>query len=115
MTREELIAAMQATAAQKPRAVEVKGWGTVYVRSPTVEEVDADVGAQGEDEDGAPDKRRIARGAARMICDEQGRRIFDPSNPADLDLLAKQPWPMLRLITSADEEPPGGNSASAKS
>jgi len=98
MNREDLIAAMQATASPKPVAVAVPAWGTVYVKPPTVEEVDAATEVADPD-DGK--KRRLARAAARVICDEQGQRIFDPSIASDVELLAVQPWSMLQLVLAA--------------
>lgn len=97
--RDALIAAMQATAAQTPVAVEVPKWGTVYVRAITVEEVEA----QEADTEGK-DKRRIARGAARVLCDAEGNRIFNPDSEADIDLIARQPWPLLRRVLAAAEQ-----------
>jgi hypothetical protein len=113
MTRDELIAAMQATTA-KPTAVDVPKWGTVYVRSRTLEEVDAD--AEKEEQAQAQDKaenkhRRLARAVANVMCDEQGTRIF---NGADLDLIAAQPYYILRKVLTAaggeddNEGKPGG-------
>jgi len=98
MNREDLIAAMQATASPKPVAVAVPAWGTVYVKPPTVEEVDA-ASDTAESEDGK--KRRLARAAARVICDEQGKRMFDPTAASDIELLAVQPWSMLQLVLAA--------------
>lgn len=98
MNREELIAAMQATANPQPVPVPVAGWGTLHVKPPTVEEVDA---AQDVEEPQDGKKRRFARAAARIICDEQGARVFDPMNAADIDLLAKQPWTMLHKVLNA--------------
>lgn len=94
MNRAELIAAMQATAAVEPRAVVTPKWGTVYVRDVTVAEIDA----QTEDTSDEKNKLRIARGAARVICDEAGVLLFDPDNADDVALLAKQPWKYLRLV-----------------
>ena len=102
MTRDELIALMQVTAAQKPRAVETKEWGTVYVREVTVAEIDA----QQADTDDGDNKNAIARGAARVICDEKGKALFNPKNEHDVALLASQPWSMLRAILK-DITPPG--------
>lgn len=108
MDRAQLIAAMQATAAQKPVAVPTKAWGTVFVRPVTVAEVDEE--QQGEA--GAKPlagKSKLARGACRVICTEAGERIFDPSNEADVELLASQPWALLRqLLTAADGDPGNG-------
>lgn len=100
MTREELIAAMQATRAPKPIQVTTEKWGIVYVKPRTVEEVDAD-SQNDKGEDGENKKRRLARGAARVICDENGRRIFDPESEEDLSLIAEQPWSMLQSLLAA--------------
>lgn len=101
MNREELIAAMTATADAKPRAVKVPKWGTVYVRDVTVEEAEA----HADDTKDGKDKNRIARGAARVLCDESGKRLFDPDSDADVALLAKQPWPLLRKVLQDDDSP----------
>jgi hypothetical protein len=100
MNLEDLMAAMQVTAARKPVPVTVLGWGDLFVKPPTVEEIEAASDAI-EPEDGK--KRRYARGAARLICNEQGERIFDPANEAHVDLIAKQPWSMLQKVMAAAE------------
>lgn len=97
MDRNALIAAMQATAAAPPTAVKVKGWGTVHIRALTVSEVED----QSEDTADKQDKNKIARAAARVMCDEGGKRLFDPDSEADVELIAKQPWPLLRKILTA--------------
>jgi hypothetical protein len=99
MDRQALIAAMQATAAAVPVAVSVDGWGTVHVRQVTVAEVEQ----QTADADAQKDKRRLARAAARVLCDEKGRRIFDPDNDADVDLISAQPWDLLRRVLEASQ------------
>lgn len=108
MTRDDLIAAMRATANATPATVEVEGWGVVYVRPPTVAEVDA---ARKQDE--PDDDKQFARGACRVICDKDGNRIFDPMNAEDVDLLAAQPWSMLTKViaaaASADAKKKSGN------
>lgn len=115
MNREELIAAMEVAAAEKPTAITIKGWGKVFVRAVTVEEVEAQTD-EAADKD---EKQSIVRAAARLICDEDGNRIFDPNNPTDLALLGKQSWKRLRqLINVGDEEVKAaveGNSVSAES
>lgn len=100
MNRAELIAAMEVAAAEKPTAITIKGWGKLYVRAVTVEEVEAqdDEVADANDK---PDKQNIVRAAARIICDENGDRIFDPYNKDDLALLGKQSWKRLRQIINA--------------
>ncbi len=99
MDRASLVAAMQAVAAEKPVAVAVPKWGTVYVRQLTVAEVDA----QAADTTDKDDKNRIARGACRVLCDEAGVRLFDPDDAHDVALVASQPWALLRQVLSASE------------
>lgn len=93
-TREELLAAIRATAVQEPRAVVVPKWGTVYVRDITVGEVEE----QTADMEQKNDKMRIARGVARVLCDENGELLFDANDNEHVALLAKQPWKLLRKI-----------------
>jgi hypothetical protein len=116
MTREELIAAMQGTTS-KPIAVDIPKWGTVYVRSRTLEEVDAD--AENEQKLQERDKsenkrRRLARAVMNVMCDEQGNRIFIDD---DIDLIAVQPYHMMRRILAAagGEEDDEGKSEGATS
>ena len=67
----DLRKAMEKTAIVNPKAVETKEWGTVYVRAITVDELDA----QSDDTSDWKNKKRIARGAARVICDMGGGRV----------------------------------------
>ncbi len=102
MTRDELIAAMQLTAAAaaKPRAVKVPGWGQIHVRDVTVAEADE----QAEEDDDAgdgKDKCKLARGAARVICNEDGSLVFNPDLEEDVELIAQQPWALLKQVTDA--------------
>lgn len=98
MNRDELIAAMRTTAAAAaaPRPVDVPGWPRVYVRVLTVAEVDENTAA----DNASTDKRRLARGAARVMCDETGARLFDASNADDVALIASQPWPLLQAVVA---------------
>jgi hypothetical protein len=111
MDRASLIAAMQAVAAEKPRAVAVPKWGTVHVRQLTVAEVDAQAADTAGDKD---DKNRIARGACRVLCDELGQRLFDPDKPDDVALLAAQPWALLRTVLQASEGEDNAAAGTAK-
>jgi hypothetical protein len=97
--RDALMLAMRQTADAKPRAVKVPKWGTVYVRDVTVDEVEALAEETGDGDK----KRNIARGCARVLCDETGKLLFDPANSDDLAFLGKQPWDLLRRIVKADE------------
>ena len=106
MNREQLITAMQQTANEKPRSVTINGWGTLYVRALTVAEVDAQSNEpEKKDANGniVLDNTRLARGAARILCDEHGNRIFDPDNAEDVALLAKQPWKRLRKVLAESD------------
>ena len=100
MDRKSLIAAMEITAAEKPVAVKVNGWGVIHIRALTVAEVEE----HADDKAHENDKHRIARGAARLLCDESGKRLFDPENESDVALLAKQPWKLLRQVITADDK-----------
>lgn len=103
MTRDELIAAMQADGAEKPIPVEIPAWGALFVRLPSVEEADAR-----EDEAlAAGGKRGYARAAAMVICDENGKRLFDPANEQDIDLLSKRRFADLQQVLLAGR--PSGN------
>lgn len=102
--RDALIAAMQATAAEKPRAVVVPKWGEVFVRSVTVAEIEE----QSADTAGN-DKHKIARGVARVLCDADGKLVFDPTSQADIELIAKQPWKLLRKVLAASDGDGEGN------
>jgi hypothetical protein len=99
MTRDELIAAMRVTAAEKPTAVEVDGWGKVHIRALTVAEVED----QADDTSNGKDKNRIARGVARLLCDKEGKRLFDPDNASDENLLGSQPWRLLKQVIDASD------------
>lgn len=102
----KLMDAMRATASPKPVAVEVPKWGVVYVKLPTVAEVDA----QAEIKDDG-NKRRLARGASRVMCTEDGALIFDETNEEHLKLLEDQPWAILQKVLAAAElkDAPEGN------
>lgn len=106
LTLASLMQAMKATASPTPLAVDVPPWGRIYVRPQTVEEVDA----YSEDDKADETKtRRLARGAARVICDAQGKRLFDPNNEEHLTILAQQPWSLLQKVLGrlSEGEQPG--------
>lgn len=100
--RDALVKAMResAAAALAPRPVEVKGWGTVYVRAMLVSEVEE----QASDTNDGKDKNRFARAACRVLCDEHGELLFDSSNEEDVKLIASQTWSTLRHILSETEK-----------
>jgi hypothetical protein len=99
MDKNGLLKAMQATASPKPRKVTVEGWGDLFVKSLTVAEV------QEQQQTGdVNDKRTLAVGAARIICDENGALIFNPADNADIELLAQQPWALLSKVITASSD-----------
>lgn len=106
-TLEEVIAAMEITAAAPPVKVKVKGWPELYVRPVTVDEAEQ----QAKDmEDKENRNGGLSRAAARIVYDEHGKRLFDMRNPAHVALLGKQPWPKLqKLLSAANEEDDAGN------
>jgi hypothetical protein len=101
MNRSDLIEAMKATASAPPKKFNVKGWGDIFIKPLTVEQCDLQ---QQEPDTEGKDRLRFARGAARLICDEKGELLFDPENAEDLELLAKQPWELLRKVIARGGE-----------
>lgn len=103
LSLQELIDAMRVTANPKPVPVPaVEGWPKLYVRPPTVEEVDRRANAVDTEKD---KKHRFAKGAARVICNSNGVLLFDEDNTEHLELLAAQPWAMLqKVLTMADPD-----------
>jgi hypothetical protein len=99
--RAALRAAMEAATKVPPRAVNVPAWGAdpIFIRALTVGEIEA----QTADTESV-DKKRIARGVVRIICDEKGERLFDPDNEADVDLISRQSWNTLRAVLDAANE-----------
>jgi hypothetical protein len=113
MDREALIAAMQAAAADaaKPREITVPKWGVIYVRDVTVAEASLNLAeqeaAEGDDGKTTASQSTLARSACRVICDENGARLFDPGNTEDVALLASQPWSILRKVLAAADSVAG--------
>jgi len=92
-----LLQSMKKTAGLSPVKVTTKSWGTLYIRPPTVAEVDAQTEADKEETPGTK-RQRFARAAARLICDANGRLLFDEKNPEHLALLDAQPWAELEAV-----------------
>jgi len=100
MDLQALMLAMEATAsaAEKPVAVEVPGWGTVYVRGLTAADMDTQIGKEGQSK-----KHQWAAGVCRIMCDETGARNWNPDDEAHVALMARQPWSLLHKLTAAVE------------
>lgn len=102
MNLNELLAAMDGLVkrADKPKAVTIKGLGTVHIREITIGEIDAQI-ADTKDKD---DKLRMARGATRLLCDEHGKRLLDPVNPEHVAKMAQMPLRVLTAINATQED-----------
>lgn len=106
MNVSELLAAMDALAAEKPRAVTIKGLGLVHIRQLTIGEIDAQL----TDAADGKSKQATARGACRLLADENGNRLLDPDDEEHVAKMARLPWRVLRNINAAmDEDAPAGN------
>lgn len=102
MNLNDLLQRMDTCAAEKPRSVDIRGLGTVFLRSITIGEVDEQI----VDEADKKNKSAIARRACRLLCDEEGNRLLDPDNAAHVAKMAKLPIRVLNQINTAllDEE-----------
>ncbi len=97
--REELLEWMDGMAVQKPRLVQIEG-RDVYIRELTVGEIDQQIADTADKKD----KRGVARGACRLMCDPNGVRMLDPDNEEDITRMAKMPLRFLSAINKAAEE-----------
>lgn len=101
MNLEQLLAAMDGVAVEKPKGpVTIKGLGKVYIREITIGEMDAQIA----DDEKGKNKTAIARGACRLLSDEDGNRLLDPENPDHVARMAKMPLRVLTAIREAAEE-----------
>jgi len=105
MNKQELRAKILATANPKPTPLKnMPEWGDVYVKRLTVGEVES----LSSDID---PKLRSARGVARVLCDANGERLFDPASVEDLFAINSLPSESLNRISEAME---AGNATSAE-
>jgi hypothetical protein len=109
--KEELLAAVAVAAAEKPKAVTIKGFPTFYVRGRSVGEVDE----QKANEDEWVKAHSLTATAAMVLCDADGTMLFDPTNADDL-IAIKQffnlPFSRVQKILQTvndDPEVPAGN------
>lgn len=108
MNLEQLLSAMDGMAAEPPRPVHIKGLGDVHIREITIGEMDAQIADTADKKD----RRGIARGACRLLCDESGNRLLDPDNAEHVAKMAKLPIRVLVAINEAADltkEPEPGN------
>jgi hypothetical protein len=100
MNRADLIEAMQKVANAKPMSLTVPGWGKIFIKPLSVKEVQDKKPSALDPES----KRTLSIGVANVICDEKGKRVFNPESEEDISLIESQPWPMLNKIISASNE-----------
>lgn len=81
---------MAADGAEDIRPVDIPKWGTVYVRDMLGDESDEWVRKSRELKDEIGDLSEIhptAFAVAMVLCDETGKRVYDPLNADDLKFL----------------------------
>ncbi len=89
--KQELLAAVDAAAAVRPKLVTIKGFPKFYVRGRSVGEVDV----QKLNDNDWIKNHTLTAAAALVICDEEGTLLFDADDPADIELMKKfeaLPW-----------------------
>jgi len=96
--RDQLLAAWAAEDAEPPKPVTVKGWPTIYVRQATTAEVDAAQAINGVD---WKKNAQLSVGAAVVICDEKGNRLFDPNSEEDVKRIGARNWAKLSKVLEA--------------
>jgi len=105
-TLDALLGAMEGMAAEKPKEVEIPKLGKVYIREITIGEMDDQIADTADKKN----KRGIARGACRLLADENGNRLLDPDNPDHVDRMAKLPIRVLVAIDKVSEIDKGEDS-----
>lgn len=103
--KEELLAAIDAAAAEKPREVKIKGFPTFYVRGRSVGEVDE----QKLNDIPWIKDHTLSSAAALVICDADGQLLFDPKSETDLELMKrfeKLPWASVaqKIVEAANSD-----------
>jgi hypothetical protein len=88
-----LLERMRESAKPELKAVEVDGWGTVHIAVLTVGEMDA-INLDGT-------SSSMSKTFARFICNEDGTRAFDLSDPEQLKLLESQPFNKVSVLLKA--------------
>lgn len=106
MNKKQLVEAMKKVveSSSKPKQVPVAGLGNVFVRPLTVEETEI----QNQNSADVLVGERFARGIARLICDEEGKRLFDPPTAEDVKLFASLPWESAQLLMSTSRADDAG-------
>lgn len=82
------------TAKPAPHILETEEWGAVYLRILTVGEVVVQTDETQDDKN----KPALARAFCRLLCDENGNRVFDPTKQEDINTVLELPWPVVRKV-----------------
>lgn len=70
----------------KPVAITCKGWGDVFVLAMTVAETQT-----AQEADSEPTQNHLAKAVMHLMCEADGKRVFDIANPEHLALVQAQP------------------------
>ena len=72
-------------------SLDIEPWGTLYIRQLTLRDIETI--AKDADKDD-----RNARMCCRVLCDESGKRFFNPDDPADVELVAGLGMARMKLV-----------------
>lgn len=97
MNKAELRAKILATANPKPTPIDVPEWGRVFAKPLLV----GDIESFSEDADPA---LKTARSLARVLCDESGELLFDPTSAEDLFSINRLPLSSIKAVNAAVEK-----------
>lgn len=110
--RAAFLAALSAAAQPNLQGVSLPGIGDCFKRSLTAGDVlDAEDVREALQAKGLVIDRKVnvAIGLAQSLCDESGRLLLDPKDPAHIQMLSSLPWATLRgvLMTGEDQRQEG--------
>lgn len=93
--KEQLLEAMRSHKQVITKIENVPIMGTVYIRKLTVAEVakQADALEKQTDKDLA-----FVLGVASILCDENGKRVFDLNNQEEMSLIASVEWDSIDIV-----------------
>lgn len=99
MYEDDLRARMEETAKEPPRQITVPKWGLCYVRDITLAEMEDQIADTADPKD----KLRLARAACRIICNPEGKPVYNPDDQDHVSLLARQPWKLISKVIAEGE------------
>lgn len=103
MGREALRQAILANPMEPLASVEIEPWGTIYIRPITIGDIDSGAGAEAA----SVDKMNLARFCCRIMSDETGSRIFDPSVEDDVKLVADLSFERMQKVLDKSKKMSG--------